>query len=128
MSKFKEGVIRAVSLIPYGKVASYGQIAFLIGMPRAARQVGWILNGLSDVSVPWWRVVNNKGIISIKGSSFSADDQKALLISEGVDVKDLTFDIKKYRWNPDEKVFKKLNLSPDYLDSIAEKIYFSKQK
>ena len=67
MSKFKEKVIEVVSLIPFGKVVSYGQVALYIGIPRAARQVGWMLNRMEgDVQIPWWRVVNNQGRISIK--------------------------------------------------------------
>ena len=46
MSKFKDGVIKVVNLIPYGKIVSYGQVALYLGLPRAARQVGWVLNGL----------------------------------------------------------------------------------
>lgn len=102
MQNFKQNVIEIVKQIPYGKVASYGDIAVYADTPRAARQVGWILNKLPENSdVPWWRVVNNVGRISIKDSEYSALDQKELLISEGIDVRDdFTFDIKRYRWHP----------------------------
>jgi len=127
-SKFKNGVIYVVGLIPYGKVMSYGQVALYIGMPRAARQVGWILNGLEEKTLlPWWRVVNNKGRISIKASRYSAGEQKELLEWEGIKIKDdLTFDIEGYRFIPDDKFIKKLNLDPMYLELIADKIPFSK--
>ncbi len=81
---------------------SYGQVALYVGAPRAAREVGWVLNKLTDISVPWWRVVNNKGRISIKGSQYSAMEQKALLMREGVKIRaDLTFEIEKYRFKPE---------------------------
>lgn len=98
---FKQSVLEQVKQIPYGKVASYGQIALYAGSPRAARQVGWILNKMeeSETSLPWWRVVNNSGRISIKGSAYTAIDQKLRLENEGIKIdNDFTFDIKKYRW------------------------------
>jgi methylated-DNA-protein-cysteine methyltransferase related protein len=125
MSKFKDGVIKIVGMIPKGKVVSYGQVALYLGMPRAGRQVGWILNKL-DNNVPWWRVVNNKGYLSIKGSEYSAEDQRYLLIKEGVDVgEDFTFNIEEYRFAPNEDFIKKLKLDPTYLEMIADKIPFS---
>ncbi len=97
---FKQNVIQNVIAIPFGRVASYGQIAALAGNPRAARQVGWILNKLDDLTVPWWRVVNNTGNITIKGSSFTPNDQKERLKLEGIEfTKELEIDMKKYRWN-----------------------------
>lgn len=128
MSKFKDRVIEIVKLIPKGKVASYGQIALYVGMPRAARQVGWILNGLEEkVAVPWWRVVNNTGRISIKGSKYSAEDQRSLLVSEGLEISDdFSFDIEEYRYKPDQKFISKLELDPIYLDSISKKIPYTR--
>ncbi len=131
MSPFKEKVIQIVNLIPVGKVMSYGQVALYVGMPRAARQVGWILNGLDgNTPIPWWRVVNNKGRISIKGSRYSANEQKELLEKEGIAINDdLTFDIDTYRFNPDERVIEKLHLDPVYLGMIADNIpYISKTR
>lgn len=126
-TKFKEKVIEIVKLIPKGSVVSYGQVALYTGMPRAARQVGWILNQLLDKTpVPWWRVVNNEGRISIKDSRYSALDQKKLLESENIKVsKDLTFDIEKYRFSPDSQFINKLKLDPFTLEMLADKISFS---
>lgn len=126
-SKFKSRVLEIVSLIPNGRVVSYGQVALYAGAPRAARQVGWILNKLpEDTALPWWRVVNNQGRVSIKGSKYSAELQKQLLMQEGVEVsEDLTFEIEQYRFIPNEKFVKKLKLDEDYLISISEKIDFS---
>jgi len=130
MSKFKNGVVGVVKLIPYGKVVSYGQVALYTGYPRAARQVGWTLNQLSEKDkIPWWRVVNNTGRISIKGSKYSAVDQKELLEKEGIVVnKDLTFNIEKYRFKPDLDFVKKLKLDLTYLEMISDKIPFANNR
>src|SRR5690348_12743642 len=100
MTKFQQAVLNAVRVIPYGQVASYGQIAAYVGLPRAARQVGWIMRELDAANFPWWRVVNNAGRISIKGNiEASADQQKDLLMKESIEVEDdLKLDIEKYRW------------------------------
>ena len=100
MPNFKTRVIEIIKAIPRGKVASYGQIAVYAEIPRAARAVGMILNKLpSDTTIPWWRVVNNSGKLSIRGSIFSRDDQKSLLESEGIKFKkEYEFEIEKYRW------------------------------
>jgi len=101
MAGFKEKVLNLVSKIPKGQVASYGQIAAALGNPRAARQVGWVLrgSGMLDGAVPWWRVVNNKGEISIKGNPTATKlQQKALLEKEGVEVSSrFILEIGKYR-------------------------------
>ena len=125
---FKNGVIKVVSRIPLGKVMSYGQVALYIGAPRAARQVGWTLNRMEDIeNIPWWRVVNNEGRISIKGSKYSANDQWRLLVGEGLKIKeDLTFDIEKYRFVPDSEFTRELQLDPTYLEMISNKIPFGK--
>lgn len=99
MSSFKQNVIKRVQEVPHGKVVSYGQVALACGQPRGARGVGWILNKLEgSVAVPWWRVINNSGRITIRGSSFTADDQKRELELEGVKVsEDYVVDMNKYR-------------------------------
>lgn len=91
-----------VSKIPHGKVVSYGFVATLLGKPRSARQVGWALANLpNEKKVPWWRVVNSDGFISIKNRRFTKDMQKELLENEGVIFsEDLKLDIKKYHWTP----------------------------
>lgn len=99
---FKEQVIDWVKKIPKGRVVSYGQIAAKCGSPRASRQVGWMLNSLDgNTTVPWWRVINNGGYISIKGNIMATPlAQKNFLESEGVAVsKDLKIDIEKYRYH-----------------------------
>lgn len=101
MDDFKHQVIDFVGKVPRGKVVSYGQAAAAAGSPRAARQVGGILRALGpDSGVPWWRVINNQGVISIKGN-WEADKnlQAELLRREGIKVSDdFTLDINKYRY------------------------------
>ena len=102
MNGFKEEVLKLVSKIPKGRVVSYGQVAAALGSPRAARQVGWVLRGLGpkDKPVPWWRVVNQKGELSIKGNPVATKiQQRALLEKDGLEISaDFVLDMKKYRW------------------------------
>lgn len=86
-SEFRKKVYAAVCRIPEGKVASYGQIAFLCGNPRAARAVGTALhfNPLPGI-VPCHRVVKRDGRLA-PSFAFGGDDvQKTLLEKEGVEV------------------------------------------
>ena len=97
MSKFATKVLTEIKNIPYGKVTSYGQIALWAGRPRAAREVGWILNQNDNKDIPWWRVVNKEGRITFKGSRlFGPQDQIRALKSEGVNVNNFQIDMKKY--------------------------------
>lgn len=101
MSKFKDRVIETVRSIPKGKVASYGQIAAIVGVPRAAIQVGWVLHKAGDDGVtPWWRVINRHGFISTKCEEHNKNVQRELLERDGVVVdRNLKVDMKLYRWN-----------------------------
>ena len=123
MSRFKSQILKIVSSIPHGHVASYGQVALMAGMPRGARQVGWILNQLpTETDVPWWRVINNTGRITIKGSWADSELQKSLLESEGIEVENLgEIEIEKYRWRPDVDTLQKLELDPEYVEKIVGK-------
>lgn len=102
MDTFKHRVINFVKTVPKGKAVSYGQVAAKAGSPRAARQVGAILRSIdaSDGKIPWWRVVNNKGIISIKGNWTATKQlQKEILIKEGIKISEnFSLDIEKYRF------------------------------
>jgi methylated-DNA-protein-cysteine methyltransferase-like protein len=73
-----------VKKIPRGRVATYGQIAVLAGLAGHARQVGYALAALTDESVPWHRVVNAQGEISMRGESHYEIRQRRLLEREGV--------------------------------------------
>jgi methylated-DNA-protein-cysteine methyltransferase-like protein len=79
-------IYQIVCLVPEGKVASYGQIARLIGRPRNARQVGYALAALPEEhQVPWHRVVNIKGQISSRAKDGYEDYQRILLEEEGIE-------------------------------------------
>ena len=82
---FFEQVYQVVRCIPHGKVASYGQVARLLGKPRGARTVGWALHSLPEGSdVPWQRVLNARGIITLDAHGPGGAIQRALLEAEGV--------------------------------------------
>lgn len=101
METFREKVIKFIRKIPKGMVVSYGQVASACGSPRAARQVGFVLRTIEDsVAIPWWRVVNNRGELSIKNNwQVSKDLQRNLLVQEGVPVNEnFVLDIKKFRY------------------------------
>jgi len=106
---FYEQVYTVCRRIPSGRVTSYGRIAQMLGRPNAARAVGYALSALKDEDeneeykeygdVPWHRVVNSKGRISIKNREFTAQQQAQLLREEGVEVSDdLKIDLDAYLW------------------------------
>lgn len=124
MSPFKEKVIAIVKSVPSGKVVSYGQVGLYAGLPRAARQVGWILNGMEGkVDLPWWRVVNNKGYLSIRGTQYNDKElQKKLLEAEGVVFSDeFTLPMETYRYVASFDELKKLQLPVDYIEFLISK-------
>ena len=86
---FYQKVYLTVSKIPYGKVATYGQISDLIYAYGKARQVGWALRRLKlTLNIPWHRVINSKGFISVCFSRYGTDwMQRELLINKGIKVK-----------------------------------------
>jgi methylated-DNA-protein-cysteine methyltransferase-like protein len=110
--------------IPRGRVATYGQIARLAGAPRRARHVGQALaDPPPELHVPWHRVVNAQGRISLRGTGSGAPEgirarrrmpsrarkpapggpearQRRLLEAEGVRFRDGRIDLERYRWNP----------------------------
>lgn len=99
---FFHRVYAVVRQIPRGKVASYGQIAALLGHPQAARTVGWALSALSGSEiedVPWQRVINSHGRISISRVDVSAELQRALLEEEGVEFDARGYvDLERFGW------------------------------
>lgn len=97
---FFEEVYAMVRRIPRGKVTTYGHVAALCGKPRAARTVGWALHALPEgARVPWQRVVNHRGGISVWKLGVPAELQRALLEEEGVEFRlDGTVDLKRWGW------------------------------
>ncbi|MDR0288130.1 MAG: methylated-DNA--[protein]-cysteine S-methyltransferase [Clostridiales bacterium] len=80
MDSFYKQVYTIVGQIPHGKVLSYGQIARILGRPRAAREVGWAMRHCPE-HLPWQRVVMSDG--SVTGGIY-ADVRIELLKAEGV--------------------------------------------
>ncbi len=100
---FDQQVYAAVALIPAGRLATYGQIAELIGAYGRARQVGWALRRLALPSpVPWHRVVNARGRISFTPSREGSDwIQRELLLAEGIAVDaEGQLPLRRYLWVP----------------------------
>lgn len=85
MKQFTEDVIEIIKMIPSGKVMTYGQIAAYAGLPRGARQVSRILHSMSEkYGLPWHRVINSKGGISLTGEAGYIQGQ--MLANEGIEV------------------------------------------
>ena len=90
-----------VGQIPPGKVATYGQVARLAGMPRCARTVGYAMAGCTDPSVPCHRVVDRLGGTKTCFDTFAPGTQRALLEAEGVIFRpDGTVDLEQCLWKP----------------------------
>ena len=85
-SSFYDRIYAAVCRIPAGRVATYGQVASAAGVKGQARLVGYALHSLpSGSDVPWHRVVNARGRISLDNRFGAGKFQRALLRAEGVD-------------------------------------------
>jgi methylated-DNA-protein-cysteine methyltransferase-like protein len=104
VDSFADRVKQIIKAIPKGKVATYGQIAMMAGNPRGVRGVVWILHSSSQkAGLPWHRVINRKGEISLPyGEGY--EEQKARLEAEGVqfDWED-RIDLDRFLWRPGEK-------------------------
>lgn len=101
-------ILAVVRLIPKGRVASYGQIAWIVNA-ASPRMVGYALAGLPDGSdVPWQRVVNSQGGISPRGDPLSSGEQRRLLEAEGVAFgPDVRIDFARCGWDgPDPEWLK----------------------
>lgn len=97
---------KTVQLIPMGKVACYGQIADLAGLPGRARLVGKALGKVPDLGwqgqdVPWYRVINSQGKISFPPQSEYFEKQKGFLQDEQVVVLSGRIKLKDFQWLPD---------------------------
>ncbi len=95
-------IYAVVRRIPKGRVATYGQVADLAGLPGRARQVGYALHAFRDGdAVPWQRVINAKGEVSPRANSNWHKLQRTMLEAEGVAFDDAgRIDLSRYRWRP----------------------------
>ena len=99
---FSEAVYRLVRSIPKGRVMTYGQIAALLGYPRAAQYVGWVLHWAKFEDVPYQRVLNRfGGLASGYPRGGRAAHKFDLVTLEEIEVRnDDTVDLSKYLWHP----------------------------
>ena len=100
MSPQYERIYKVVRRIPRGRVATYGQVAELAGLEGHARQAGYAMHALpSNSDVPWHRVINARGEISLRTAGGSENLQKRLLKQEGVRFdRDGRIPLDHFRW------------------------------
>ncbi|WP_232059082.1 MGMT family protein [Kineobactrum salinum] len=101
-SEINQHIWQVVSQIPPGRVATYGDIARQAGLGRGARRVGAALRGLpGKTRIPWHRVVNAGGAISLPAGSDGRYRQIMRLRAEGIEVSDSgRISLARYRWDP----------------------------
>ena len=103
---FFHRVYEVVSLIPYGRVTSYGAVARFLGSAGSARMVGYAMNASVGMdNVPAHRVVNRKGLLTGKHHFGGSDLMEQLLLSEGIEVQDdQVQNLSRYFWDPSEEL------------------------
>ncbi|KFX68356.1 DNA base-flipping protein YbaZ [Pseudomonas taeanensis MS-3] len=99
----REALYIALAQVPVGKVVSYGQLAELAGLGRAARWVGRTLSQLpQDTTLPWHRVIAASGHLSLPAGSVAGAEQRARLRAEGLLIDKERVDIRRHGWRPME--------------------------
>ena len=94
-------IYAVVKRIPRGRVATYGQVATLAGLPGHARQVGYALYALPEhQAVPWHRVINAQGRCSARSEPGFEHIQRELLQAEGVEFHAGRTSLERFRWEP----------------------------
>lgn len=113
MTREIRDIYRVVAAIPEGKVATYGQVALLAGLPRRARLVGRALKTMPSedevasedawiADIPWHRVINAQGRVSPRDAEPYEQFQRQMLEDEGVGfTAGGRVDLKRYRWDPE---------------------------
>lgn len=104
---FFDQVFEVTSLIPYGRVTSYGAIARFLGTALSSRMVGWALNHShkNKINIPAHRVVNRNGLLSGKMHFETSNTMQELLESEGITiVNDQVIDFNHYFWDPNKEL------------------------
>lgn len=98
MNHLSETIIAIIKEIPAGKVLTYGEVSLRAGSMHSARLVSYLLHSCSEkFSLPWHRVINSQGKISLTG--IIGEEQKQLLLSEGVEIKNGKIDLVKYLYD-----------------------------
>ncbi|KOO08463.1 MGMT family protein [Vibrio hepatarius] len=100
MDQFLAQIFAVIHQIPAGKVTTYGEIAKLAGYPGYARHVGKALSNLPQgTQLPWFRVINSQGRISLNGEDLVR--QREEMIADGIEVtRDGKVSLRKYKWQP----------------------------
>ncbi|MGL4381600.1 MAG: MGMT family protein [Vibrio sp.] len=100
MNPFLQQIFVVIHQIPFGQVSTYGAVAKMAGYPGYARQVGKALSQLpADSQLPWYRVINSQGKISLLGEDFVRQQQ--YLLAEGVEVSPTgKISLRHYQWQP----------------------------
>ena len=98
----QERIWHIVALIPEGKIASYGLVSDLAGLPKRARFVSIALRKVpAELQLPWYRVVNAQGKISLSKDSPLYKKQGDLLGAENIEVVRGKVNLSRYLWKPD---------------------------
>lgn len=98
----RQALYSVLAQIPSGRVLSYGQLAALAGLGRAARWVGRSLSQLpADTRLPWHRVIAAGGRLSLAPDSPSGVEQRARLRSEGISIRNNRIDMQRHGWHPE---------------------------
>ncbi|MEM7479936.1 MAG: MGMT family protein [Acidobacteriota bacterium] len=96
-----ERIYAVVRAVPRGRVATYGQVAALAGLPGHARQVGYALHRSGENELPWQRIINAKGEVSPRSEPGYEGLQRAILEEEGVEFNAHgRIDLRRFRWEP----------------------------
>lgn len=124
---FQERVLYVVALIPKGKVATYGQVALLAGIPNAAQAVGMILHNAGyNQHLPFQRVLNQKGGLAKGYTQGGVIRHKQDIEQDGVKVgPDFSVNLGLYLWRPDQTILDSLALSLDLRIELAH--FFNKR-
>ncbi|WP_244622997.1 MGMT family protein [Shewanella salipaludis] len=97
-----EKIWHIITMIPPGRVISYGKVADYAGLPGRARYVSKALKTAPDaMQLPWHRVINSQGKISFKENSAAFQEQMELLRLEGIEVIRGRVKLMNYEWRPD---------------------------
>lgn len=122
MGEFSEKVYGIIRHIPKGKVLTYGQVATLAGVPRAARIVGGLLyqSGI-EKRLPWQRVINSRGKLSTYRVGMG-ETQKRLLEKEGIKfAQDGSLNLKRHQWWPPQGKLTRWEVSEEVVFQILER-------
>ncbi|WP_052469261.1 MGMT family protein [Pseudomonas massiliensis] len=99
----RQALYSTLAAVPTGRVVTYGDLARLAGLGRAARWVGRQLSQLpAGSTLPWHRVIAAGGRLSLPAGSPSGDEQRARLREEGVSISGNRVDIARHGWRPGE--------------------------